>query len=89
MQRTFRGQGLVPGIAEAEALVTIDGIAFNLGVDEHTGIVIVAGHQFGQDGAIRPRGRRCGHSFRQRRGVRRGRDRRALATRRDGALKWS
>jgi predicted aconitase with swiveling domain len=41
----FRGVGLVAGTAEGEALVTREGIAFNLGVDERTGIVIEAGHE--------------------------------------------
>ena len=44
MSRKFKGNGLVGGTAEGEALVTSDGIAFNLGVDETTGIVIEAGH---------------------------------------------
>ena len=44
MSRKFKGHGLVGGIAEGAALVTSDGIAFNLGVDETTGIVIEAGH---------------------------------------------
>ncbi len=44
MSRKFKGHGLVGGIAEGAALVTADGIAFNLGVDETTGIVIEAGH---------------------------------------------
>ncbi|MBM3488049.1 MAG: DUF126 domain-containing protein [Alphaproteobacteria bacterium] len=42
--RVFTGIGLVGGIAEGSALVTSDGIAFNLGVDERTGIVIEPGH---------------------------------------------
>lgn len=44
MARTFKGTGLVGGVAQAPALVTLDGIAFNLGVDETTGIVIETGH---------------------------------------------
>lgn len=44
MARIFKGTGLVGGVAEGPALVTSDGIAFNLGVDEATGIVIEAGH---------------------------------------------
>lgn len=40
----FKGIGLVGGAAEGPALVTADGIAFNLGVDERTGIVIEPGH---------------------------------------------
>jgi uncharacterized protein len=41
----FQGVGLVAGRAEGQALVTRDGIAFNLGVDERTGVVIEAGHE--------------------------------------------
>lgn len=44
MGRKFKGNGLVGGTGEAAALVTSDGIAFNLGVDETTGIVIEDGH---------------------------------------------
>ena len=44
MGRKFKGNGLVSGIGEGTALVTSDGIAFNLGVDEVTGIVIETGH---------------------------------------------
>ena len=40
----YKGNGLVGGSAEGAALVTADGIAFNLGVDETTGVVIEAGH---------------------------------------------
>ena len=40
----YEGIGLVGGRAIGEALVTNDGIAFNLGVDEATGIVIETGH---------------------------------------------
>lgn len=40
----FKGIGLVGGRAEGEALVTTDAIAFNLGVDERTGMVIEPGH---------------------------------------------
>jgi hypothetical protein len=44
-KRTFKGTGLVAGTAEGAALVTREGIAFNLGVDERTGIVIEPGHE--------------------------------------------
>jgi uncharacterized protein len=44
MTQTYTGNGLVGGIGEGVALVTSDGIAFNLGVDEVTGIVIETGH---------------------------------------------
>ena len=44
MARKFKGDGLVGGVAEGAALVTADGIAFNLGVDETTGRVIENGH---------------------------------------------
>ena len=33
----YKGDGLFGGRAEGEALITSDGIAFNLGVDEATG----------------------------------------------------
>lgn len=44
MSGEFKGIGLVGGVGEGAALVTGDGIAFNLGVDERTGIVIEPGH---------------------------------------------
>ena len=44
MARKYKGDGLVGGVAEGAALVTSDGIAFNLGVDESTGRVIETGH---------------------------------------------
>ncbi len=44
MAKKFKGNGLVDGIGEGAALVTTAGIAFNLGVDETTGIVIETGH---------------------------------------------
>jgi predicted aconitase with swiveling domain len=44
MAKKFNGNGLVDGIGEGAALVTVAGIAFNLGVDEATGIVIETGH---------------------------------------------
>ena len=44
MTQTYTGDGLVGGAGEGTALVTADGIAFNLGVDETTGIVIETGH---------------------------------------------
>jgi hypothetical protein len=42
---TYKGIGLVGGTAEGPALVTREGIAFNLGVDERTGKIIEAGHE--------------------------------------------
>jgi predicted aconitase with swiveling domain len=42
---TFQGVGLVGGAAEGAALVAHEGVAFNLGVDERTGVVIEAGHE--------------------------------------------
>lgn len=44
MAHNFKGSGLVGGMGEGPALVTSEGIAFNLGVDEVTGIVIETGH---------------------------------------------
>ena len=44
MTQKFKGDGLVGGIGEGPALVTSQGIAFNLGVDEVTGIIIETGH---------------------------------------------
>jgi len=44
MAQEYKGNGLVGGIGEGVALVTSEGIAFNLGVDEVTGIVIETGH---------------------------------------------
>jgi predicted aconitase with swiveling domain len=44
MAHKFKGFGLVGGMGEGPALVTSEGIAFNLGVDETTGIVIETGH---------------------------------------------
>jgi len=44
MAQKYKGNGLVGGIGEGVALVTSEGIAFNLGVDELTGIVIETGH---------------------------------------------
>lgn len=44
MTAEFKGIGLVGGVGEGEALVTDDGMAFNLGVDERTGTVIEPGH---------------------------------------------
>ncbi|MGB0630855.1 MAG: aconitase X swivel domain-containing protein [Alphaproteobacteria bacterium] len=40
----YKGNGLVGGRAKGRALVTTDGIAFNLGVDETTGMVIENDH---------------------------------------------
>lgn len=40
----YRGAGVVDGVAEGEAVVTADGIAFNLGVDMATGVVMERGH---------------------------------------------
>lgn len=44
MAAKFKGDGLVGGVGAGAALVTTDGIAFNLGVDETTGKVIEDGH---------------------------------------------
>jgi predicted aconitase with swiveling domain len=44
MGEKFKGSGLVGGVGEGRALVTLEGIAFNLGVDETTGIIIETGH---------------------------------------------
>jgi uncharacterized protein len=44
MAQIHTGHGLVGGTGEGAALVTSEGIAFNLGVDETTGIVIETGH---------------------------------------------
>ena len=44
MVQKYKGNGLVGGIGEGPALVTTEGIAFNLGVDEVTGVVIETGH---------------------------------------------
>ena len=44
MSQKFKGAGLVSGLAEGDALITSDGIAFNLGVEESTGMVIEAWH---------------------------------------------
>ena len=44
MAQKYKGDGLVGGMGEGPALVTSEGIAFNLGVDEVTGIVIETGH---------------------------------------------
>jgi predicted aconitase with swiveling domain len=44
MDKKYKGNGLVGGIGEGAALVTGEGIAFNLGVDEVTGVVIETGH---------------------------------------------
>ncbi len=45
MVQKYKGNGLVGGIGEGSALVTGEGIAFNLGVDEVTGVVIETGHE--------------------------------------------
>lgn len=39
------GQGITEGVAEGVALVSHEAIAFNLGVDEQTGILIEKGHE--------------------------------------------
>jgi uncharacterized protein len=44
MQR-LNGQGVTGGRAAGEAVVTSDGIAFNLGVDMETGVVVERGHE--------------------------------------------
>jgi len=41
----LKGVGVVGGVARGKAMVSATGIAFNLGVDETTGIVIEAGHE--------------------------------------------
>lgn len=41
----LQGQGITGGESEGIALVTKDAIAFNLGVDERTGIVVDKGHE--------------------------------------------
>jgi len=40
----FNGMPVTPGLVEGLALVTCERIAFNLGVDEQTGVVIERGH---------------------------------------------
>ncbi len=42
--RTLQCRGVTEGVAEGEALVTRERLAFNLGVDEQTGIVVERGH---------------------------------------------
>ena len=44
MPLKFKGDGLAGGAAEGAALVTSEDIAFNLGIDETTGVVIEDGH---------------------------------------------
>jgi uncharacterized protein len=41
----LRGSAITPGRAAGEALVTRERIAFNLGVDERTGVVVERGHE--------------------------------------------
>ncbi|MER1968938.1 DUF126 domain-containing protein [Castellaniella sp. GW247-6E4] len=41
----FKGMPVTPGVAEGPALVTCERIAFNLGVDERTGVIIERGHE--------------------------------------------
>lgn len=43
--RRLAGEGVTGGRAEGEAIVTTDGIAFNLGVDMATGVVVERGHE--------------------------------------------
>ena len=43
--RRLKGDGVTGGRAEGEAVVTTDGIAFNLGVDMATGVVVERGHE--------------------------------------------
>ena len=42
--RRLTGQGVTGGRAEGEAVVTAEDIAFNLGVDMETGVVVERGH---------------------------------------------
>jgi hypothetical protein len=44
MSLVLQGTGIVGGAAEGPALVTTEALAFNLGVDEKTGLVIERGH---------------------------------------------
>jgi predicted aconitase with swiveling domain len=41
---TLQGEAVTGGVASGEALVTSERIAFNLGVDERTGVVVERGH---------------------------------------------
>jgi predicted aconitase with swiveling domain len=43
--RRLKGEGVTGGRAEGEAVVTTEGVAFNLGVDMATGVVVERGHQ--------------------------------------------
>ena len=43
--RRLKGDGVTGGRAEGEAVVTTDGIGFNLGVDMATGVVVERGHE--------------------------------------------
>jgi predicted aconitase with swiveling domain len=45
MAETLRGIGIVGGVAEGPALVTREGVAFNLGVDMASGKVVERGHE--------------------------------------------
>jgi len=45
MGNMLQGIGVVAGIAEGPALVTRDGVAFNLGVDMTSGRVVERGHE--------------------------------------------
>ena len=45
MTLLLQGEGVTKGEAEGVALVTRQAIAFNLGVDERTGIVVEKGHE--------------------------------------------
>jgi predicted aconitase with swiveling domain len=42
---TLRGRKVSPGKAKGEALVTIEPIGFNFGVDPQTGVIVEKGHQ--------------------------------------------
>lgn len=42
--RILNGIGIVPGLASGPALVSQERISVNLGIDEHTGIVVERGH---------------------------------------------
>jgi predicted aconitase with swiveling domain len=43
--RRLKGEGVTGGRAEGEAVVTTEGVAFNLGVDMASGTVVERGHE--------------------------------------------
>lgn len=45
IKHRLQGSGIADGWAEAPALVTREPIAFNLGVDERTGVIVERGHE--------------------------------------------